>query len=189
MADEYATLEELKDARQIPEADTQNDTALLRALRRASRAIDTRTGRRFYRDSALSARTFYAPGRVVWRSSAGTYVLLTDDIATSSGLLVAGAAPSSTWPENAIARGRAIESVSVGSYGTNAIVVTADWGWPAVPEEIREATLLLANRRYMRKDSPEGVSGWATEGAIRVSRFDPDIEDLVEPYVIPGFGA
>ena len=65
--------------------------------------------------------------------------------------------------------------------------VTADWGWPAVPDAIVEATLLLANRRFMRKDSPEGIAGWAAEGPVRVSRFDPDIEDLVGPYVIPGF--
>jgi hypothetical protein len=189
VANEYATLAELKEARQIPDADTQSDEALERALTRASRAIDTRTGRRFYKDGVVSNRTYYAPGKVVWQSSAGTYALLTDDISTGVGLLVSGAAPDHTWPDNAIARGRAIESISIGAYGTNAIVVTADWGWPAIPEEIKEATLLLANRRYGRKDSPEGVSGWANEGPIRVSRFDPDIEDLVEPFVIPGFGA
>lgn len=189
MANEYATLAELKEARKIPVDDTAEDTRLERALTRASRAIDTRCGRRFYADGSASARTYYATGRILWRSDAGEYVLLTDDISTATGLLLDGVAATTTWPENAIARGRPIEAISLSSRGTNSYSVTAKWGWPAVPDSIVEATLLLANRRFMRADSPEGVAGWASEGAVRVSRFDPDIEDLVEPFVIPGFGS
>jgi hypothetical protein len=191
---EYAELAELKAARRI--SDTTDDAALQNALTRASRAIDDRTGRRFYADADASARTYRTAGRVV-RDGDGE-LLLVDDIASLTDLVVE-AGNGTDWtavtdwsaePENAIGRGVAIEALrrDPGHWsGVRRVRVTARWGWPAVPAPIAEATLLLANRRFMRRDSPEGVSGWSSEGAVRVSRFDPDIEDLVARYVIPGF--
>lgn len=194
MANEYATLSELKALRQI--TDTNDDTLLQNRLTRASRAIDDRTGRRFYADGTASARTYRVADRVV-RDDDGE-VLLVDDIASTTGLIVE-LGDGTTWtaftdyftePDNAIARGHAITGLrrDLASWClARRARVTADWGWPDVPEAIAEATLLLANRRFMRRDSPEGVAGWSTDGPVRVSRFDPDIEDLVGPYVIPGF--
>lgn len=196
MANEYATLAELKAMRDI--VDNADDTLLQARLTRASRAIDDRTGRRFYKDGSVSARTYRTASRIV-RDDDGE-LLLVDDISTATGLIVElgdGTAFTAVTdyfaePENALVRGRAIESLrrDLGCWSTNRRArITADWGWPAVPDPIVEATLLLANRRFVRKNSPEGVSGWAAEGAVRVSRFDPDIEDLVQPYVLEGFGA
>lgn len=185
----YATLTELKGMRRIGEGDTQDDAALLAALTRASRAIDRRTGRRpggFSADAAATTRTFDPRGRVLARG--GTYTLLVDEIASEAEIAVDGFSDLTYGPENAIARLQPITGISGGaSYGVEPLSVTAFWGWPAVPDSIIEATLLLANRRFMRRDSPEGVAGWAQEGAVRVSRFDPDIEDLIEPFTIPGF--
>lgn len=191
----YATADELKSMLRI--TDTADDTALENALVRASRAIDKRCGRRFYTDGSASARTYRLADRVV-RDADGE-LLVVDDIADTSGLVVeigdgsAWTAVTSYWtePDNALTRGEAITGLrrDLGCWSTcRRARVTADWGWPAVPDPIVEATLLLANRRFKRRDSPEGVAGWAQEGPIRVSRFDPDIEDLVSPYVIVGFG-
>lgn len=196
MANEYAELQELKDSRRV--TGTTNDATLQRALTRASRAIDDRTGRRFYRDGSVSARVYQTAGRIVSRSWGNAF--LVDDIATATGVIVeigdgtawTAVAGYSFEPENAIARGRAIESLFIDSMNwcaTSHVRVTAEWGWPAVPEAIAEGALLLANRRFMRRDSPEGVAGTGPEGAIRVSRFDSDIEDLVEPFARPGFGS
>jgi hypothetical protein len=63
--------------------------------------------------------------------------------------------------------------------------VTALWGWPAVPDEIEQATALYAARLYRRKDSPQGVIGGGDFGPVRVSRIDPDVEALIAPFVIP----
>ncbi len=198
MANEYATLVELKSMRRIEPGDTADDTLLQSRLTRASRAIDDRCGRRFYADGSATARTYRTAGRVA--SGRDGELLLVDDISATAGLIVE-VGDGTAWtavtdytsePENAVARGRAIEGLrrDCGYWSTNRRVrVTANWGWPAVPDGIVEATLLLANRRFKRKDSPEGVSGWAAEGAVRVSRFDPDIEDLVEPFLAPGFGS
>jgi len=191
----YATAEELK--RMLRITDTVDDTDIESALVRASRAIDKRCGRRFYADGVASARTYRLADRIV-RDADGE-LLIVDDISDTTGLVVE-IGDGSTWtavtayftePDNAITRGEAITALrrDLGCWRTSRRArITADWGWPAVPDPIVEATLLLANRRFKRRDSPEGVAGWAAEGPIRVSRFDPDIEDLVSPYVIVGFG-
>ncbi|MFC8456442.1 hypothetical protein ACFUJ0_06100 [Streptomyces sp. NPDC057242] len=62
------------------------------------------------------------------------------------------------------------------------------FGWPAVPDDITEAALIQAARLYRRKDSPEGVTGSAEWGVVRLSRRDPDVWNLIDPYVLPGFG-
>lgn len=195
MANEYAELEELKVGMRRMTS-TADDEWLQNALTRASRAIDRRTGRRFYKDGAATARVYRTPGNTLWEVWGET--LLVDDISTGSGLVVEGG-DGTTWttlsgittgPDNAIVQGRAIETLTYDNSCLSVypkVRVTADWGWPAVPDDIVSATLLLANRRFMRRDSPEGVSGWSQEGPVRVSRFDPDIEDLVEDYVRDGF--
>lgn len=192
MANEYAELEELKEMRSI--TSNSQDAALQRAITRASRAIDRRCGRRFWRDGEVS--TTYYPnlqGRSIVSGSSETF--LTGDIATAATISVSlggvESAPdglsfsyfSSFEPHGAIT------GITRASWWGGRVQLTAEYGWPAVPDSIEEATLLLANRRYMRKDSPEGTSGWSTEGQTGVSRFDQDIEDLVAPFVIEGFGA
>lgn len=197
MANEYATLAELKNARRISSSDTADDAELQKRLTRASRAIDDRAGRRFWLDGAATARTGATRGQVV-RDDGDGELLLVADIASASGLVVE-LGDGTTWttvtdyftePDNALTDGRPITGLrrDRGLWCTSRRWrITAVWGWPEVPAPIAEATLLLANRRFMRRESPEGVSGWNNEGPVRVSRFDPDIEDLVGPYVLPGF--
>ena len=57
---EYLTLEEFKALRRI--SDTASDVELQRRITRASRAIDDRTGRRFWLDATATQRTFDALG-------------------------------------------------------------------------------------------------------------------------------
>jgi hypothetical protein len=190
VANEYGSLEELKEMRSISADVTSQDQALLRALTRASRAIDRRCGRFFYRTGAPVARSFSPRGRTI--SFLGSETLLVDDIADESSVSISiggvTADPSgiSYTPR---AAGQPVTGIIRSSWYGGALLITAEWGWPEVPDEIQQATLLLANRRYMRKDSPEGTSGWSQEGQISVSRYDSDVEDLVAPFVLEGFGA
>lgn len=197
MANEYVSLAELKNARKIPLSDTADDAALMRALERASRAIDDRCGRRFYLDGDASARILGTRGRIVRDYDGGGDTLLIPD-AGAEPTLVEASDDRVTWSTItgwfSLPDGAAVDSLAItgiqrdrASWDARWMRVTAKWGWPAIPEPIANAALLLANRRFGRRDSPEGVSGWGNEGAIRVSRFDPDIEDLVSPYVLPGF--
>lgn len=67
--------------------------------------------------------------------------------------------------------------------GQATVRVSARYGWPAIPDAVREATIFQASRLFTRRDSPLGVAGFGDMGAMRVSRFvDPDVEMLLSPY-------
>ncbi|WP_340376443.1 head-tail connector protein [Streptomyces sp. SS7] len=198
MANEYATLALLKTYLGI--TDSTRDDLLNQALASASRGIDRACGQRFYLDALTSQRT-YNPLRRVYTDASGQ-LLLTDPIGSASGLVVEIGSGSSwaavtdyeTYPDNAMTNGVPItgllrpSSLWTWSYSSRTRVrVTARWGWPATPDDIETATLIQASRLFKRKDSPEGVMGSAEWGVVRLSRRDPDVWNLLEPYVLPGF--
>lgn len=194
----YASLIDLKAGLTLTATD--RDDRLTQVLLSASRAIDRWCGRRFWLDAIPSARVFSARDRVV--STPDGQKLLIDDIGSTVGLAVAlGSAGSFTstvsdfvtGPDNAIARGEPITwleryYIPWSVIATQRIQVTAQWGWPSIPDDIAEATLIQANRIYKRKDSPEGVIGTAEWGVIRVSRIDPDVQAMIQSYQLPGIG-
>lgn len=201
MANEYASLDTLKDSLSMHDDDESRDALLTRALSAASRSIDRTTGRRFWLDPALVPRTFNPRGRVVCEDEGE--VLLVDDIGSITGLVVETGS-GSTWtattnyeatPDNALLDGRPITGLlrvnGIWSlyYGTRTRVrITARFGWPKVPDEVEQAALIQASRLFKRKDSPEGVMGSAEWGVVRLSRRDPDVYGLIEPFILPGFG-
>ena len=65
------------------------------------------------------------------------------------------------------------------------VKVTAEWGWPGVPEAIHEAAMLQASRLVSRRDAPFGVAGSPETGSeVRLlARLDPDVENLVRPFM------
>lgn len=187
----YATLDELKAALRI--TDYIDDAALERSVEGASRRIDGVCDRRFYLDTTATARIYRATSP--WRVDV-------DDIGTTTGLVVktdsdGSGAYGTTWaatdyelgPLNALAQGRPVYQVNAVSqlFPTHVmpspVQVIAKWGWPTVPDAIREATILLAGRMFKRQDSLLGVAGVGDLGALPVMRFDSDIEELVAPYV------
>ncbi len=64
------------------------------------------------------------------------------------------------------------------------IKVTGQFGWPAVPAPISEATTLLASRLFKRaREAPLGVFGLGVDGTtVRISRTDPDVAAMIAPY-------
>lgn len=186
---DYATLAELKTLLRI--TDTTDDTELQAKLTAASRRVDKDTGRPrgFGVDSVTSSR-IYRPTHAE--------LLPVDDISTDTGL-VAEVGRGTGWttvvstdydllPENALVDGQAIETIQrvIGYWpiwGWQRVRVTAKWGWPSVPDDIKAATLLLAGRLFRRKDSLEGVKGFSDLGVVRVSRYDSDYDGLIGPYV------
>lgn len=200
MANEYATLETLKLQVGIGATDATRDTLLNQVLGSASRGIDAYTGRRFYADADATARTYRTRDRVVGDPDGD--LIYVDDISTETGLIVetrTGSGASVSWtavtdyltePDNALAKGEAITSLRRDRrcWATDQLRVTAKWGWPAIPDVVVQATLLQAGRLYKRKDSPEGVSGSAEWGVMRVSRIDPDVQALLAHLVLPAVG-
>lgn len=197
MANEYGDLATLKSNLGIEADDDTRDTQLNRALSAASRSIDKTTGRRFWLDATVKQRVFRLHGRVVCDDDGD--LLLVDDIGSITGLIVEAGSGGSftavtgyeTSPDNALADGEPITGLrrlnGIWGTGTTRVRVTAKFGWPVVPDDITEATLIQAARVFKRKDSPEGVLGSAEWGVVRLSRRDPDVWAFIEPYLLPGF--
>ncbi|MFI1030733.1 head-tail connector protein [Streptomyces sp. NPDC020951] len=193
----YETLAEVKERLKI--TDTDRDARLAHLLATTSRSIDKTCGRRFYLDPSPVARILNPKGRVTVDQDG--WHLLTADIGDVDGLAVAvGRAPG--WsdvtalveaePTDALEQLKPVTSLLRlgGSWpvgGGQRVQVTARWGWPAVPDEVREATALLTLRLFKRTDSPEGVLGSSEWGVVRVSRQDPDVYALIQSYILPGF--
>lgn len=190
----YCTLNEVKAALRI--TDSLDDTLLENAIEAASRRIDNECSRRFYADGSTSARVY---------ASERNDMLFIDDISTATGLVVkidndADGTFETTLvrnvdyqiePLNNLAQGRpalllrALNTMFPVAVNKRPLVeVTAAWGWPSVPDAIREATVLLASRHFKRLDSPLGVAGFGDLGAIVVRRIDPDVAALIESYKI-----
>ncbi len=132
---------------------------------------------------------------------------MTDDISTLTGLILktdtsGDGTFDTTWassdvqsePLNNLAKGRAVFNLrAVGDYlfpvygdGLASLEVTANWGWPAVPDAVKQSTLMYSARLYSRKASPLGVIGVGDFGPVRISRSDPDIAHLLMDYRRPG---
>jgi hypothetical protein len=195
----YATLAELKAYLKID--DSMEDTLLENIVEAASRSIDRIANRRFYLDSSASAR-YYRPADLLR--------VFTDDFGSTSGLVVktdqndAGVYATTLTlntdyivePVNAAAKGRPwnyITIVSGESYSLPVnyrpqVEVTARWGWPSVPDDINQATLILSADLYKRKDSIGGVLGLSELGAIRMSPLGRDITAMVRAYKREFFG-
>lgn len=201
MANEYVTLATLKTAVKLEPSDTTSDALLNQALAAASRGIDRKCGRRFFLDAAPVQRVFNPRRRVACESDGE--VLLINDIGDTAGLAVETGS-GSTWtavtgfettPDNALLDGRPITGLlrpngiwRWHASSTTRVRITARWGWPTIPDEVVQATLIQASRLYKRKDSSEGVLGSAEWGVVRLSRVDPDVAALVGDLTLPGFG-
>jgi hypothetical protein len=201
MANEYATREELKAHLSIEADDTSRDALLDRALAAASRSIDKATGRPghgFWLDQEPTARTYRLDGRIVRRGEGD--LLLVDEIGDTTDMVVEVSYVTSwspvtdyeTSPDNALTDGRPITGLlrlgRTWALPSSRVRITARHGWPTVPDDIAEACMIQASRLYKRKDSPEGVMGSAEWGVVRLSRRDPDVWNLIEPYRLDGFG-
>lgn len=193
----YATLAELKlAAGEIGE--TTRDALLLMALASASRSVDRYCGRRFYADTVDSARQFRTVRNVL--CDVDGEALFIDDLSAAPTTVEVG--DGTTWtaitdyssePDNALAQGQPINMLrrkfSYWRWGlVSRVRVTGMWGWPAIPDEVSQATLLQASRLFNRRKSPEGITGNAEWGLVRVTRVDPDVASLLQPYLIMGVG-
>lgn len=187
---DYATVTELAD---FTDADEALESARLGlAVATASRAVDDATNRQFGKVAAPEER-FYA-GR--WNRRRCRWWVPIDDLADAAGLVleVAGVAVTAFTlePVNALAEGKVYERLvfdpSAGTFPDGRepdVSVTASFGWPAVPDTIKEATLLQASRFFARRQSPYGIAGSPELGSeIRLlARADPDVAVAVRSFV------
>ncbi len=176
--------------------DSTDDGRIELAINTASRMIEAACNRRFYADTNATARTYVAT----------TYALaLTDDISTTTGLIVktdpsATGTFTETWqaadyqlePLNSVIDGqawpytqiRAIRSLTFPfDYGQALVQVTAKWGWPAVPDPIKQAGIIQSIAIFKAAEAPFGALGLAETGILRIrTGLHPTVSGLIAPY-------
>ena len=187
-APDYLTLAEAK--LYLGVTDTVDDVQITGWITAASRAIDKRCNRQFGSLAAPAARTYR---RVPYYDQmSGLWVLDIDDLMSTTGLLINGTAYASSGavllPDNAPADGRPWTALGFTTWPypqypgmpvTN--VLTAPWGWSAVPAQVPMAAKLQINRWNSRRDSPMGVAGSPDQGSeLRLlAKLDPDVATVL----------
>ncbi|HEY7821632.1 MAG TPA: phage head-tail connector protein [Acidimicrobiia bacterium] len=190
----YAQLSELKAALRI--TDSVDDTQLNIALTSASRWVDGWCDRTFAAaGTAITYRDFVPVdtfGIVHIDDCVQVTEVRIDDDLDQTYAKTLRAIDWAAEPVNATTYGLTLPFTRLRSYedgywpvwrGQPTVRVYARYGWPAVPEPVKQATILQASRLFTRLDSPLGVAGMGDMGVMRVSRFvDPDVEQLLLPY-------
>lgn len=192
----YCTLAELKAALRI--TDSTDDTLLENSIEAASRRIDGYCGRYFFQQSAVLK--VFARNELV--------VFLRDDL-VSVTTLAADTSGDQTFvttftantdfalePYNAALLGIPYNRITAVGGKTFPIFtippipgvkITGVFGYPSVPDDVREACILLAARGFARYNSALGVVGFA-DMAVQVRAVDPDARDFLNRYVKQGIG-
>lgn len=204
---DYITVDEYKDWARI--TDTQDNEAIMLSIAGASRAVDTFCSQNVFRQfgkTTMSESRYYTPR---YDSDLMRWVIEIDDLMDLSGVvsLVVEVDTSNSnnynqtitdfilRPRDAIQRNRPYTQVVVNNtsayqptYFVDSARLTADvWGWDAVPDAVKAATYLQANRFHKRRTTPFGASG-STKRATQVTvnlinELDEDLESLLQPYV------
>jgi len=195
----YATRNQIKSALRIGTADTIDDELIDNCAGAASRLIDGFCNRKFWAVGSATVRVYQAEDSFFCSIDDISGTAITLQTSTNADGVFDTTWSPTDWqlePLNGYLDGiewaydkiRAIGDYLFptvnANYGEQALIkVTANFGWPYVPETITQATIIQASRIFKRYDSPLGVAGFGDMGAIRVSRaLDPDVAQLVEPY-------
>lgn len=189
---EYATAAELKASISLS-SETFADADISRALTAASRGVDNATDRRFWADTTADKVRYYTPtSDRVWIDDLVTLTTLEVDTGLNGSF-------SETWtvdtdfflgPLNAAEDGWPYTSIRVPAHSSRwlpadyprTVKVTGKYGWPAVPDTVKHATMIIASKLVKRlREAPFGVIGDG-ELAMRVVREDPEVQFLLNPY-------
>ncbi len=187
----YATLSQLKAALRVPSSDTVDDSTLQLALDAASEAIIVHCGRTFGTAATDTSRVF-AAGK--------TDVVEVDDLSSITAVYFSD--DGSTWnittdyqaePLNGISDGIAFPTTRLRTTnaftwpvrgGLQTVKVTGKFAFGSIPTSVKQAEIMQAIRWFKRPDAPFGVT-FGEMGGLRVSRVDPDIASMLEPYTRP----
>lgn len=146
----------------------------------ASRAIDGYCNRQFGLADVVGVRTYRRPA--AYDPASDRWLVEIDDVQDTAGMLIGGVAlalsGAALAPDNAAADGRPYERIAFADPPDGPVVVTARWGWLAVPEQVVMATKIQGLRFVSRRDAAFGVAGSPDVGSeLRLlARIDPDVK-------------
>lgn len=194
----YAELAEVRGWLGLP--NSYDDPELGYALASAESAIDTHCGYPFSKDTSATAKVFLPTNLRLLDIAAQSFTFW-----TTSGLVVKsdedndgvfevtwaaadyqleplnGRGPGGvTWPYTAL---RAVGDRwwPVPSDGKASVEITAQWGWTAVPSNVRLATLMLTAAWHQRRNTMTGRGGFDGFFTSAISD-DQSISDLLAPF-------
>lgn len=203
----YATLTQVKSFCQI--SSSADDVIIETAVNAASRWIDSYCGWRFWQDATVVARTFeaYDEDELCVTDEAGG-----DGISTTTGLVVKfdndgdgtfeqtltidtdfilkplnAAARYPVWPYTELVLVGGL-TFPVPSDDRPGVQITAKWGFPAVPDDVTAACLLLSRDLYKEiKSAPFGVADFGADGPLRVGS-NRTARMMLDSYRKPAIG-
>ena len=164
-----------------------DDAYLQAALDAAETTVRSTTGRYLVVAGSATPRSFVPDGSCVLRFQDCTSVTSIVDDGTTlaagtdyqlepiNGLNVAGEAV----PYTRALRLNGTWSNTVEGKAT--VVVTAAWGWAAIPSWAVSATLILARDIVQARDQVGGIAGFGEFGAVRV-RENPMVAAILAPH-------
>src|SRR5690242_19558232 len=179
LGDPYATSTDLQNRLGLTNPTSAESTRLTGAVYTASQEVEQFCNRTFNNAGSESQRKFYAssPSAVFTddfhtEPSDVRVVSLIDRTSTVTTVLVdtdwesMPANPQFGRPQWELANTSDV-AWPVGQQCGH-ILVTATWGWSAVPNAVKEATLLLAEDYFKLKEAPFGIANWGEFGPVRV---------------------
>jgi hypothetical protein len=196
----YCTLNEVKSAARI--TDNTDDVLLENCIEAASRRIDGFVNRFFYQINATIS-LYLTDTNVVGPYSYNQYTLSIPDLYSITTLKSdddGDGTFETTWTQNTDYRLEPLDTVlqtrpynkiiAIGAKSFPVIFqppmpgmqVQGVWGWPAIPDDVREAAIIMSLRLFSRYNSPLGVLGFGEMGAVTVRAVDPDIREMLSPY-------
>tara|TARA_R100000329_G_scaffold31974_1_gene29630 strand:+ start:1214 stop:1891 length:678 start_codon:yes stop_codon:yes gene_type:complete len=198
MSQTYCALSELKTWLGL--SGSGQDDNLNASIKSASSSIAKYCGRQFDIDSTVQTR--------VYDCEFMDYAFV-DDIATTTGLIVktlnADASVHETLTINtdfllapynadkldpAIPFDKIVMNIENGGKvlpveHRQGLQVTAKFGFPSVPDDVKQAALIQSARYFQRKNSPMGFSGNPETGQAPImflSQLDPDVKTMIRHY-------
>jgi hypothetical protein len=184
---------------------TAQDNNIDTAIDSACRLIDSICGRKFSQDESVVVKTF-TPKSSIYLDTPdistttglivklddnddGTFettlILNTDYIVEPTNPRVIKITGGTTYyePYNKITILDTRSSERFDPSIKNNIEITAKWGYSAVPEDIKTATLIQALRYFKRKDTPFNTYGDINTGVSELfSRLDPDVQTILKGH-------
>ncbi len=180
----YATVADLKARLDITSLDS--DAVLGQMLEAASRQIDGWCGRAFTSGTGTHRLTADTNALLILPDDLHSLTAIAmdwddDQIAEYPWALTDVDLQPSPGPYQ-IVRPRRGLAFPTHRYGVS---ITGVWGFGlTIPAASREATLLQAARLFKRKDAPFGIAGTADHGELQtIGKIDPDVSELIEPYI------
>jgi hypothetical protein len=201
----YCSLAQVRSELGVASADTDQDSMIELAVEAASRQIDGHCGRRFWQDSTVKTREYHAEN---------AYCVEVDDISTATALVVKidddadGTfettltvstdfilLPTNAADDTPVRPFTEIHTVDTyyfprPSNGRPGVQVTAQFGWPAVPDNVEKACIVQAIQLFKAKDAAFGVATFGDlGGGLRVQAgLNPIAKALVAQYAHPAVG-